>query len=119
MQYGSAQGYTGLIESSKSFINKHECICTSDDDIIITTGSQQGLDLVSKIFCDEGDYVVVENPSYLGALNSFKCNGAKLLGVSLEEDGVNLEELEEAFKKDQRYSIQFLTSRILPESQHL
>lgn len=99
MQYGSAQGYTGLIESSKSFINKHECICTSDDDIIITTGSQQGLDLVSKIFCDEGDYVVVENPSYLGALNSFKCNGAKLLGVSLEEDGVNLKELEEAFKK--------------------
>ena len=99
LQYGSAQGYTGLIESSKSFINKHECICTSDDDIIITTGSQQGLDLVSKIFCDEGDYVVVENPSYLGALNSFKCNGAKLLGVSLEEDGVNLEELEEAFKK--------------------
>ena len=90
MQYGSAQGYTGLIESSKSFINKHECICTSDDDIIITTGSQQGLDLVSKIFCDEGDYVVVENPSYLGSLNSFKCNGAKLLGVSLEEDGVNL-----------------------------
>ena len=96
LQYGSAQGYTGLIESSKSFINKHECICTSNDDIIITTGSQQGLDLVSKIFCDEGDYVVVENPSYLGALNSFKCNGAKLLGVSLEEDGVNLEELEEA-----------------------
>lgn len=99
LQYGSAQGYKGLIESSKAFINQHETVCTEDDDIIITTGSQQGLDLVSKIFCDEGDFIAVENPSYLGALNSFKCNGAKLIGVPLEEDGVNLKELEKAFEK--------------------
>lgn len=97
LQYGTAQGYAGLIESSKNFINRYDSIYKEDDDILITTGSQQGLDLVSKIFVDEGDIIAVEDPSFLGAFNCFRCNGAKLVGVPLEEDGVDLIKLEDVF----------------------
>ncbi len=97
-EYGDAQGYPGLMESAKAFLNKYDHICKEDDAILITTGSQQGLDLSSKIFIDEGDTIVVEDPSFLGAFNCFRCNGAQLIGVPLEEDGVNLEELEKAFQ---------------------
>lgn len=52
------------MESAKAFLNKYDHICKEDDAILITTGSQQGLDLSSKIFIDEGDTIVVEDPSF-------------------------------------------------------
>lgn len=98
LKYGDAQGYPGLMASAKEFLNKYDFICKESDDILITTGSQQGLDLTSTIFIDEGDTIVVEDPSFLGAFNCFRCNGARLIGVPLEEDGVDLKELEKAFQ---------------------
>lgn len=77
--------YPGLMASAKEFLNKYDSICKENDDILITTGSQQGLDLTSKIFIDEGDTIVVEDPSFLGAFNCFRCNGARLIGVPLED----------------------------------
>jgi len=98
LKYGDAQGYPGLMASAKDFLNKYDSICKESDDILITTGSQQGLDLTSKIFIDEGDTIVVEDPSFLGAFNCFRCNGARLIGVPLEDDGVDLKELEKSFQ---------------------
>lgn len=98
LKYGGVMGYEGLRESAIKFTNLHEDIYKDGDDVLIISGSQQALDLTSKIFVDQGDSIVVEDPSFLGAFNSFRCNGANLIGVSLEEDGVNLEELEKAFQ---------------------
>ncbi len=98
LKYGNAPGYTNLIESSKDFMNSiDEGTVKDSDDVLITTGSMQGLDIVSKLFINEGETMIVEDPSFLGAFNSFKCNGAVLHGVPLEDDGVNIDALEAAF----------------------
>jgi 2-aminoadipate transaminase len=65
------------------------------ENIIITTASQQALDLISKVFLDPGDYVLCGLPSYLGGINAFLLYGAKLKGISLDEHGMKPDELEE------------------------
>ncbi len=66
--------------------------------ILVTTGSQQILDIVAKVFLDKGDKVVIESPGYLGAIQAFSIFEPEFVTVSLEDDGPNLEELEAAFK---------------------
>ncbi len=100
LQYGITEGYTPLRESAKAFFNRNEAISKEYDDIIITSGSQQIMDFAAKVLCNEGDVVVSENPSFLGALNSFKSNGARLVGVDVKEDGIDLGQLEEILKTE-------------------
>ncbi len=61
----------------------------------VTTGSQQGLDLLARALCDPGDVVVVESPGYLGALQAFQASGARLVGVATDADGVRVDALED------------------------
>ena len=68
------------------------------DDILITTGAQQIMDLCSKALVNEGDVVICEAPSFIGSLNTFRSYNAKLAGVPVEPDGMNTEKLEEALK---------------------
>ena len=96
LQYGITEGYGPLRESAKAFFNRDDQVSKEYDDIIITTGSQQIMDLLAKCVCNEGDIVISEDPSFLGALNSFRSNGATLVGVPVEEDGMNMEALEKA-----------------------
>jgi 2-aminoadipate transaminase len=65
------------------------------ENLIITSASQQALDLIAKVFLDRGDYVICGLPSYLGGLNAFSLYGAKLKGITLDEDGMKPDELEE------------------------
>jgi 2-aminoadipate transaminase len=65
-------------------------ITAARDNILITTGSQQALDLIGKVFLDPGDVVVVELPSYLGGLQAFRTYGAELVGVPQDEDGIDV-----------------------------
>ena len=65
--------------------------------MLITSGSQQILDFADKCLCNEGDVVAVENPAFLGAFNAFRSSGARLAGVPMEDDGVNLAALEAVF----------------------
>ena len=65
---------------------------------MIVSGGQQGIELCAKVFCNEGDTVICENPSFIGALNSFRSCGVKTVGVSLDDDGINIEELENTFR---------------------
>ncbi len=65
-----------------------------DDTTIIVSGGQQGIELACKVFCNEGDAVICEDPTFIGALNAFRSNGATPVGVPLEEDGMNIEALE-------------------------
>lgn len=88
LQYGSGQGDVTLREQicdvmALSGISAHP------DDVVVTTGSQMALDLVVRVFCDPGDVVLVESPSYVGALGVFKAYQCEVVHVAMDSDGLN------------------------------
>lgn len=87
LQYGSGQGHPKLREQICD-VMALEGIRANPDDVIVTTGSQQALDLISRIFIDPGDVVLVEAPSYVGALGTFRQYEAQVVHVSLDEQGL-------------------------------
>lgn len=95
LQYGSGQGDETLREQILD-IMRLEGISAHPDDVVITTGSQQGLDLVTRMFVDAGDVVVAEAPSYVGALGVFRSYQADVYHVPLDEAGLIPEALDEA-----------------------
>lgn len=97
-QYGITEGYTPLREQVANRLRERFNVGGSDDETIITTGGQQGIDLTAKVLLNEGDTVICENPSFIGALNAFRSYNANLVGVDLENDGMNIESLENALK---------------------
>jgi len=97
LQYGVSEGYTPLREYVRARMqnNMHK-----GDDLIITAGGQQAIDLCAKSLVNEGDVVIAEIPSFIGGLNSFRSYNARLVGVPLESDGMDLDKLEEILKKE-------------------
>ncbi len=87
LQYGSGQGHPKLREQICD-VMALEGIRAHPDDVIVTTGSQQALDLISRIFIDPGDVVLVEAPSYVGALGTFHQYEAKVVHVAMDENGL-------------------------------
>jgi len=97
LQYGSTEGYTPLRE----MIARHTArfgIEVSIDNIMITSGSQQALDLLGRIFINQGDRIVVDSPTYLGALQAWNAYGAEYVPVPMDDDGMIPEELEKALR---------------------
>lgn len=97
LQYSTTEGEAGL----RSIISQRYAARGLEIDpcsILVTTGSQQILDIVAKVFLDQGDTVVIERPGYLGAIQAFSIFEPEFVTVSLEDDGPNLVELEAAFK---------------------
>ena len=94
LQYGTTEGDPHL---RKLLVERHnrQGLNIGIENLIITTGSQQAIDLIARIFIDPGDYVLCGLPSYLGGLNAFTVYGAKLKGISLDENGMKTDELEE------------------------
>ena len=88
MQYGSGQGEPELRERIID-VMALEGIHAHPDDITITAGSQQGLDLVTRIFCNPGDVILAESPSYVGALGTFLSYQAEVVHVPSDEDGID------------------------------
>lgn len=98
LQYSTTEGDAGLRGIiSKRYANRGLTI--DPDHILVTTGSQQILDMFAKVFLDKGDKVVIERPGYLGAIQAFSVFEPEFVTISLENDGPNLEELEAAFKQ--------------------
>jgi DNA-binding transcriptional MocR family regulator len=87
LQYGSGQGHPKLREQICD-VMALEGIRAHPDDVIVTTGSQQALDLISRIFIDPGDVVLVEAPSYVGALGTFHQYEAKVVHVAMDDNGL-------------------------------
>ena len=87
LQYGSGQGYEPLREHITQ-VMALEGIHAHPDDVVVTTGSQQALDLVTKIFIDPGDVIVAEAPSYVGALGVFRAHEAEVVHVPMDADGL-------------------------------
>ena len=94
LQYSSTEGLPGLRKCILDLLAKDN-ISGELDNIIISSGSQQGLDLVGKAFLSPGDIAIVELPSYLAALNAFRSYGGVLVGIPMDEDGMKMDVLEE------------------------
>lgn len=95
MQYGAAKGLAELRELILQHVKDKENVTGKVDNVLVTTGSEQVLDLVGKAFVDPGDTVLVEQPTYLCALDVFRSYGAKFVGVEMDEDGMKMNALEE------------------------
>lgn len=102
LQYSVTEGYPPLIKRGKEYLNRQWDVVKDNDDVIVVSGSQQVMDLLSKILCNDGDVVATEDPAFLGALNCFRANGAKLAGVQMQPDGVDLASLEMALTGDKK-----------------
>ncbi len=99
LQYSITEGYPKLRAALEARMKEKFGIGSEGDDTIVTTGGQQGIELACKTLCNEGDTVICENPSFIGALNSFRSNGAKTVGVPLGDDGIDLEILEKTLRE--------------------
>ena len=96
LQYGISEGYAPLIDKVRLRMKDKFNIDGNGDMTLIISGGQQGIDLTSKVMCNEGDVVICEKPSFIGALNSFKANGAIPVQIDAEPDGICIEKLEKA-----------------------
>ena len=94
LQYATTEGWEPLRTKIANRMNKVSGTNVTADNILITTGSQQGLDLAGKLFINEGDIVLCESPSYLGALNAFKAYSPKFIEVDTDQQGLIPESLE-------------------------
>lgn len=103
--YPEITGYRPLIQSICKFLMDNYGTYVNEDQILITSGGQQGLDIISKTLINTGDCILVENPTYSGALSVFKSRGAKIIGIPIDEDGINISLLEKYVK---RYNPKFL-----------
>ncbi|MBP2630940.1 MAG: GntR family transcriptional regulator [Firmicutes bacterium] len=96
--YQESQGFYPLRESIASDLKKYG-VKAEASTMQIISGAQQGIDIVAKAFLNYGDYVFTENPTYPGAIAAFRSRGAKIVEISMEEDGINIEELEDKLRK--------------------
>jgi 2-aminoadipate transaminase len=102
LQYGTTEGYIPLRE----MIARHSArygIEITPDNILVTSGSQQALDLLGKIFINRGDRILVEAPTYLGALQAWNAYGAEYVAVPLDQDGMMADALEEALRTGPKF----------------
>ncbi len=95
LQYGSGQGDVTLREQILEVIGEVGVVAHPDD-IVVTTGSQMALDLVTRVFCDPGDVVLVEAPSYVGALGVFRAYECEIVHVAMDDEGLVPAALSEA-----------------------
>ncbi len=100
LQYGVTEGYTPLREHLLGYMKEKHRVGTENDDILITSGAQQVMDLLTKTLLNEGDTVLCEAPSFIGSLNTFRSYRAKLAGIPMEEDGMDIGRLEKALETE-------------------
>jgi DNA-binding transcriptional MocR family regulator len=97
--YPEITGFGPLRESISQFLSEHYSISTTKDQILITSGGQQGLDIISKTLIQQGDVILVENPTYPGAFAAFQSRGGRILGIPMDDEGIDLDELKSYVKR--------------------
>ena len=100
LQYSITEGYAPLRSYLLKYMKEKYNIGTENDDILITTGAQQIMDFATKSLVNEGDVIITEAPSFIGSLNTFRSYNARLVGVEVESDGMNMEKLEQALQSN-------------------
>ena len=94
LQYGATEGYNPLREQLAAFMTSKGATALTPDNLIVTTGSQQALDLLGKTLISPGDKVIVEGPTFLATIQCFRLYGAELISAPIDENGVKTDELE-------------------------
>ena len=94
LQYGSTRGNPELRMALADSIAEQEGLSWSPEQILVTSGSAQGLDLACRVFIDPGDLVLIGLPSYFGATGTIASYGARYIGIAVDEEGIVVEEME-------------------------
>lgn len=102
LQYSITEGYTPLRDRMKNFMRDRYNSYRDFDELIVTSGAQQVMELTTKALCNEGDTIICEAPSFIGSLNAFRSFGVKLRGVPVESDGIDIAQLEETLKEEKK-----------------
>ena len=114
VQYGPAEGYMPLREKIAERMKKAFQVNCKAEDIIITTGSQQGLSMLGQLFLNKGDVVLVESPTYLGALNALGIDFPEFIEVPTDEQGIIPEELDKILQTNDRVRMMY----VIPDFQN-
>ncbi|MCL1791779.1 MAG: PLP-dependent aminotransferase family protein [Peptococcaceae bacterium] len=110
LQYSVSEGYGPLLQTIADFFTQQEIFPHENavlppitlDQCLVVSGAQQALDFAARCLCNEGDTVICESPSFIGALNAFRSYNVNLAGVELQSDGMNIEDLEQALQHNPR-----------------
>ena len=104
-QYGITEGYPRLRQLVMQRQKEKYGIGTEDDDIMIISGGTQAMDLSTKVLVNEGDTILSEDPAFVGALNTFRSYNAHLVGIPMQDDGMDIEALEKALEENKNVKL--------------
>jgi len=108
LQYNITEGYTPLRDFLKQWLASKKCYNSDFDDVIVTSGGQQANELSCKVLLNEGDTLICESPCFIGSLNAFRSYNVNLCGVDMDDDGINLEKLENAVRTQKNVKMLYL-----------
>ena len=117
LQYGPTRGHMPLVETLVDVLEARG-IKTVRENVIITSGSQQGIDLIARVIVSPGDVVLVELPTFTGGIAAFKNAQANIVGVKLEADGISLDHLDEVWQREHRAGHTVKLLYIIPNFQN-
>lgn len=117
LQYGPTRGHGPLIEAVVPRLRARGIACTADD-IVLTTGSQQAVDLVTRLLVDPGDVVLVELPTFTGAIAAFRGSEARLVGVRQDAGGLDLAHLDEMLTRERQAGRRVKFLYVIPNFQN-
>lgn len=115
LQYGSTEGLPALVNELIKMMKEYDDIDLLPENVVVTTASQQGLDLIGKIFVDPEDTVIVESPTYVGALGAFNSYRAKMVDVELDNDGIRTDLLREKIAELKKNGIKPKFIYVIPD----
>ncbi|ABL88202.1 2-aminoadipate aminotransferase apoenzyme [Pyrobaculum islandicum DSM 4184] len=99
LQYGSTEGVAELREELAKFVDSYAGIKARPENVFITVGSQEALELLGRVFIDQGDVIITENPTYIAALQAWRVYQPRLIGIPMDEHGMVVEKLEDTIRK--------------------
>lgn len=114
LQYTTTEGYLPLRQKIAERMNKTLNTNVNADDILMTSGSQQGLDFSGKVFIDKGDVILCESPSYMGALNAMKAYEPEFIEIDTDNDGMIMEDLERVLSSNEKVKMIY----VIPDFQN-
>src|SRR5215218_8485656 len=117
LQYGPTRGYKPLLESLIGVLDQRH-ITASREELLVTSGSQQGIDLAARVLVSPGEVVLVELPTFTGGIAAFKNVQADVVGVRQQADGLDLDDLDAVWQRERRAGKTVKLLYIIPNFQN-